>query len=442
VSHSRFLSSAALVAALSTLTGALALAREGITARYFGRGDEVEAFIIAALVPMLLINAVGNSIGAGFVPTLLRIEHTQGRRAASDLVSSFLAIAIGLIAVSTAIAAVAVPLAIPRFAAGFTSSKLELAQRLFFTLLPVFPIGAIGRFWLAILNGYERFAAGVLVPAVVPGTVIIFLLTAPQSLRLDALVYGVTTGFVLQFLAALYCAHRAGLVRWPRVRRVNRLRRSIALSQYFPMLAGTLTLLLLDVVETTFAAFLGSGVVAAVNYASKLAAFVLGFVGSAFAVAVVPYYARLRHERSSERVKRFLRFGEIVAMAVGGLVAATVAIGSAPIVALVFEGGRFGAADTTVVATLNALFILAAPANFAGAFYGRLLLVEGHSRTLLSAAVLSIICAVLVNLALAPLAGAYGIPIATAVAYLASALWLRAKLVNCVRAHESVPGAR
>jgi putative peptidoglycan lipid II flippase len=431
--HSRLLSSALLVAGLSMVTGALAVAREGVTARYFGRGDEIEAFVIGALVPMFLINAFGNSIGAGFVPTLLRVEHDQGQRAASDLISSFMAVLIGLVAIATAIAAVAVPLAIPRVATGFAPAKVELAQRLFFTLLPVFPIGAIGRFWLALLNGYERFAAGVLAPAIVPATVIAFIVAAPPDARFDALVWGVACGFVLQFLLALQLARRAGIARWPRLRVASPNQLSVASSQYFPQLAGIFTLMLLEVVESAFAAPLGPGAVAGVNYASKLAVFVLGFAGSALATAVVPYYARLRSEGGGASAPTFLRFGEVTALGVGAAMGATVAICAVPIVAFVFQGGRFDSGDTAFVARLVTIFVLAAPAYLVGVFYGRLLLVEGRSRSLLAGAALSIVCAVLCNLALVPLLGAHAIPMATALAYVASALWLRVRLGACLR---------
>lgn len=404
------------------------LGRESVTAHFFGRGDQIEAFIVAALIPMFLINAAGNSVAAGFVPTLLRVRHDQGERSASDLIAAFLLVELGLIVAAMVICAVAYPLVLPLIARGFDSAKLELSMRLFYWLLPVVAIGALGKFWLALLNGYERFAAGSLVPIFVPLAVIAFLLAAPLESRLAFLVAGVAVGFALQLVAALVLAGRFHLLRIPALAEHSRPLLASACSQYFSLLAGTLTLMLLEVIDTTFAALQGAGTVAAVNYASKLSVLVLGFVGTALATAVVPAYARLRATGTIADRKRFLRFSEGLTLAGGVALALLLAWLSTTIVTLVFNRGRFGAEDVAAVSTLNALYALQAPAYLLGVIYGRLLLVEGQSRILFAGAILSVSCAVAANLVLGPVIGSAAIPVAAAIAYVASAVWLRARL--------------
>src|SRR5438128_8777626 len=294
--HHRFVSSAVWIATLSAITGLATLGRESVTAHFFGRADQIEAFLVAALIPMFLINAAGNSIGAGFVPTLLAVRHDHGQRSASDLTAAFFLSSLGLIAAAMLASAIFFPFLLPFIARGFDDAKLDLARRLFYWLLPVVAIGAIGKFWLAVLNGYEQFAAGSLMPIAVPLSVIAFVGLAPEAERLQYLVYGVVAGFTLQLIGAVSLAGRMRLLRRPTLPRGVKPLLAQASSQYFAMLGGTLTLMLLEVVDTTFAARQGTGTVAAVNYASKLAVLILGFVGSALATAVVPYYARLRQE--------------------------------------------------------------------------------------------------------------------------------------------------
>src|SRR5215472_488029 len=171
--HHRFLSSAALIAALSAITGLAVLGRESVTAHFFGRDDQIEAFLVAAL---------------------LAVRHDRGQRSASDLTAAFLLGILGLVAAAIAVCALAFPLLLPLIARGFDGAKLELAQRLFYWLLPVVAIGAIGKFWLAVLNGYEHFVAGSLTPIVVPLSVIAFVVLAPDNARLEFLMYGVVAG--------------------------------------------------------------------------------------------------------------------------------------------------------------------------------------------------------------------------------------------------------
>ena len=439
-SHHRFVSSAALIAATSAVTGLAVLARESVTAHLFGRGDQIEAFLVAALIPMFLINAAGNSIGAGFVPTLLRARHDHGESSASDLTAAFLLLAAGLIAAAMAICAIVFPFVLPLIARGFEAEKLDLTRHLFYWLLPVVAIGALGKFWLAVLNGYERFVAGSLIPIVVPLAVIAFIGLASEAARLESLMYGVAAGFALQLAFALAVSARMGLLRWPGLPPQVKPLLANASSQYFAMLGGTLMLMLLEVVDTTFAARQGAGTVAAVSYASKLSVLILGFVGSALATAVVPHYARLRAHGSLAEQAHFLRFGEALTLIGGAALAVVLALLSTAMVTIVFSGGRFGPGDVEAVARLNALYVLQAPAYLAGVVYGRLLLVEGQSRALLSGAILSVACAVAANVALGPLLGSAAIPIAAAIAYVASAIWLRLRLGVLMRARKGTSG--
>lgn len=438
--HHRFVSSAALIATLSAITGLAMLGRESVTAHFFGRGEQIEAFLVAALIPMFLINAAGNSIGAGFVPTLLGVRHDHGQRSASDLTAAFLLVAIGLIATAMAICAIVFPLVLPLIARSFDAAKLELTRHLFYWLLPVVAIGALGKFWLAILNGYERFVAGFLIPIVVPLSVIAWLLIAPVAARLDFLMYGVVAGFTLQLLLVVAVAGRAQLLRLPRLAPGIKPLLAKAGSQYFSMLAGTLTLMLLEVVDTVFAALQGPGTVAAINYASKLSLLLLGFVGTALATALVPHYARLRASGTFTDKARFVRFGETITLVGGVVLASLLVLLSTELVTLVFSRGQFGAQDVAVVSKLNALYVLQAPVFLAGVVYGRLLLVEGHSRELFIGAMLSVGCAVAANVILAPLLNGAGIPVAAAIAYAVSAAWLRIRLRAVLRERRIASG--
>jgi putative peptidoglycan lipid II flippase len=436
-----FVSSVALIAACSVVTGLAMLGRESETAQVFGRSDEIEAFLVAALIPMFLINATGNSIAAGFVPTLLRVRHDHGQGHASDLIAAFLWVVIALIAAAMTVSALLLPFVLPSIARGFGAGKLALALNLFYWLLPVVAIGALSKFWLAILNGYERFAAGSLIPVVVPLSVIVMLVVAPATARLQFLVLGVFAGFTLQLLGALVIAARSDLLRLPRLPRRMQPILSRATSQYFSMLAGTLTLMLMEVVDTIFAAMQGAGTVAAINYAGKLSLLVLGFVATALATAVVPHYARLRASASFADQMHFVRFGETITVAGGALLALLIASLSTELVTLVFNRGQFGAQDVAVVSKLNALYALQAPAFLAGIVYGRLLLVEGHSRELFVGAVLSVVCAIAANLMLAPLIDSAAIPVAAVIAYVVSAFWLRLRLRAVLRDRRNAVGS-
>src|SRR5205814_8378797 len=116
--------------------------------------------------------------------------HDRGEGSASDLTAAFLWIAIGLVVAAMAVSALLFPFVLPSISRGFDAGKRDLAFNVFYALLPVVAIGALSKFWLAILNGYEQFAAASLIPALVPVSVIATLMIAPVTARLEFLLLG------------------------------------------------------------------------------------------------------------------------------------------------------------------------------------------------------------------------------------------------------------
>ena len=106
---------------------------------------------------------------------------------------------------------------------------------------------------------------------------------------------------------------------------------------------------------------------------------------------------------------------------------------SAELVTVIFARGQFSLQDAAVVSKFNSLYVLQAPVFLIGILYGRLLLVEGHSRDLFVGAIISVGLAIAANLILAPIINGAGIPVAATIAYAASAIWLRMRLSAVLR---------
>ena len=66
----------------------IALFKEVAVADYFGRGDAVDAFLVAYLVPGFLIVLVAGSLNAAFIPTFILVREEKGEVAAQRLFSS------------------------------------------------------------------------------------------------------------------------------------------------------------------------------------------------------------------------------------------------------------------------------------------------------------------------------------------------------------------
>ena len=92
---------AALVGVLATAAKLAGAAKVMVTARYFGAGDQLDAFVIAFLLPAFFTDIVAGSFGASFIPAFIRVRSDQGDAAARMFARTGLALVLGaMLAVS------------------------------------------------------------------------------------------------------------------------------------------------------------------------------------------------------------------------------------------------------------------------------------------------------------------------------------------------------
>jgi putative peptidoglycan lipid II flippase len=84
----RIFRAAVIVTFAGVLVKVIATAKEFVVAGAFGRSDAMDAFLIAFLVPGLLVNLFSESMNQALIPTLVRVRETEGLAKAQDLLSS------------------------------------------------------------------------------------------------------------------------------------------------------------------------------------------------------------------------------------------------------------------------------------------------------------------------------------------------------------------
>jgi len=80
---------AIVVVSLCSIVAKLgATGKELAVAAWFGRGDAVDAFLIALLVPSTVVGLVASSFSGALIPTYIQVREEQGQEAAQELFSS------------------------------------------------------------------------------------------------------------------------------------------------------------------------------------------------------------------------------------------------------------------------------------------------------------------------------------------------------------------
>ncbi len=149
---------ATVVAALTLVTQLGSIARELTVAAWFGTADCLDAFLIAFLLPLFVINVVAGSFNVAFMPTFIRVMHEQGLRAAQDLFSTIMIWSIGLLIIISLVLALLVPYYLPVLGSDFSAAKLQTTRYILLLLLPVVFFKGLSNVWAGVLNAEERLS--------------------------------------------------------------------------------------------------------------------------------------------------------------------------------------------------------------------------------------------------------------------------------------------
>ena len=403
----------------------LGLVREQVFAIVFGAGRELDAFITAFRIPNLLRDLFAEgALSAAFVTTFSQTLTRDGERAAwrlASLVMNALVLVVGVIVVAGIVAS---PAIVDWIAPGFAAipGKSLLAAQLTRIMFPFILMVALAAVVMGILNSKNVFG----IPAsassffnlgsVVGGLACAYVL-APDFVRsgfglaeraadtgpgtdvaaraIAGMAVGTLVGGILQFVVQLPALWRVGFhyrpiltLRDPGLRRV--------LTLMAPATIGAAAVQVNVLINNNFASYLGDGPVSWLNVAFRFMQLPIGVfgVGAAFVSlpAISRHAARSDHGAMRSTLADALEFVFLFSIPA----ALGLAVLGTPVIGLIYQHGRFTAADTAAAAGALAAYA-AGLCGYAGvkvvapAFYAL-----GDTRTPMLVSIVSI----LVNYAL------------------------------------------
>lgn len=349
------LARAAGVVSLATLVSrVLGLVREQVFAAFFGAGFAVDAFQVAFRIPNLLRDLFAEgAMSAAFVPTLTQVQEREGREAAmrlANLVVNFLLVTVSVICLlGVLFAGRLVPWMAPGF--GQVPGKLELTTQMTRIMTPFLLLVALAAAVMGVLNTRRVF----FVPAIAPTMLNLALIAAGFVLSplcprfglqpIVGMAFGVLLGGLGQLLIQVPSLYAQGF-RWrpaisfrdPGVLRIVTLMAPAAIG-----LAATQVNIF---VNTFLASLLQQGSVSWLNYAYRLMQLPIGLFGVAIATVTLAEVSRHAARREMPALKRTisfsLRFGLFLTLPATLVLMAL----AHPIVALLYQHGRFNARDS------------------------------------------------------------------------------------------------
>jgi putative peptidoglycan lipid II flippase len=400
------------VATAGILVKLIATFKEFAVAGIYGRSDAMDAYLVAALIPGLLINLISESMNQALIPTLVRVRELEGRKHAQQLLSSsMLWTSMMLLAVSGMMALLAHAF-FPLTASHFSTAKLALSVRLFYCLLPVVFLAGITSNCTAVLNTTGRFAMPGVAPVLTPIAIMIIAPLFSARVGIWAVVFASLVGALLHAAWVAWMLNSSGYrfsLRWFGM---NEATREVA-HQFGPILLSSVVASGGLLVDQSMAAMLPAGSVSALVYAGRFVGVVLALLAGAVSTAVVPFFSQMIAVGDWRACRHTLRTWAWLGVLVATPVAAALIASAHFLVRLTFQHGAFGSRDTAVVTPILIMYALQIPFFVCSRVFYRFLVAMRRTDLVFYCGLLNLGLDILLNLALMRWLGVAGIALAT-----------------------------
>ena len=410
--HTAFTATVLLMAS-TFLSRIIGLVRVKYIVWLFGRGVEADALNGAFYLPdMISYFLVGGAASITFVTILTRYRETgreaEGERSLSVILTTMYLVLGGAIVLAEVFA----PWYIHWWFPGFNAQKAALCVRLTRILLPAqlcfFASGVFG----AVLLVRKQFSMQALAPVIYGLGTILGGVLLVRWIGLSSLAIGTVAGaFLGPFLLNWLFARRAGTHYRPILDWHDKgLREWVRLS--LPLMVG-ISLVTADSWIIGHFASTTSGAVSLMSYAKQLFTAPMAMLAQAAGAATLPFFASMWSQ------KRRFEFATGVADSVSrvaglGLLAASgMVVLAAPLVELLFLGGRFSSADARECAGYFAVFSVSLFLWSAQAIYARAFYAAGNTMVPMAAGTVVTVVSLPIYYALYHAYGAMGLAIAS-----------------------------
>ncbi len=407
------------IGGLTLVSRVLGFGREMIFSRVMGAGMAADAFLLAFLIPNLFRRLFGEgAFSQGFVPLFSQRLHGEGgmeeaRRFADEVFAVFLPILVAI----TIVFVIGMPAFVWLLASGWRDDpeKFALAIELSRITFPYLIFISLVSLFSGVLNSLSRFTAAAFAPSLLNIALIGALLTVPQGgpATAQAMAIGVVVGGILQLALCWISVRRAGIkTRFLRPRMTPRVKELLILILPATLRGGLAYIS--PLFYAYFATSLPEGSLVYLGFADRLNQLPLAIIGSALGTAILPAVSRHVGAGDGSAAANVQAQAVELSMLLTLPAAIALAVTAGPIVAALFQGGRFTAEDADTTALVLSIIVAGLPAYvlikvLTPGFYAR-----KDMKTPVVIAVVALVIGIAMNFALIPVMGISALAFTTA----------------------------
>jgi putative peptidoglycan lipid II flippase len=418
------------ISILTLIVKLVAFGKDLVAAHQFGTSDEMDAFLIAFLIPALIPMILSQSIPSVLVPAYAVARETDGSLAADRMAVQTMWLYASKLAIAVTVTYFAQPVLMPLLAHKFSPEKQALCASLFRSLLPFAFCYGLSFGFISWLQANKRFVISSIAPAVIPLTTLLFL-TQSSQMGIWAFIYGTNVGSVLLVLVLAFACNRSSEHPLLRPGKLGAASKNL-FRESIPLLASGLLVVGLPFLDQWMAGWMESGSVAVLSYSEKICSIVLSIGAGSAAQALLPYLTDHVSKRDWLGLKSTtMRYSAII-IGASLPVVAIFWIAAPNLVQLLLERGSFNQEDTARVATVLRFHALQIPFYIAAVMASKVILAMRAGKFMLFTTLMNLALNAILNTIFMRYWGVAGLALATTGVYFLSAIMLYAYMLIVV----------
>ncbi|MGE5554433.1 MAG: murein biosynthesis integral membrane protein MurJ [Betaproteobacteria bacterium] len=340
---------ATLVMAGVLVSRILGFIRERAVADLFGRTPATDAYWAAFAIPDLMYYLlIGGALGSAFIPVFTEYLAKEQEQEAWYVASSFINGGVVLLLGFVTAGIIFAPQLAPLVAFEFQGEQLRLLILLMRMMFPAVFFTALSGIAAAILNSYRHFGTPAFGPIAYNLCIIAAAYLLGPKYDIPGMAVGVVVGAIVNFSLQAWFAgrHNAGYrliidLDHPGPRKMLRL--------FLPTLIGLSIAQINLLVNQNLASGLTGGITA-LRLANRLMQLPLGLFATAISTVIFPTMTRQAALRQIDDFRRSVSTGLRMIYFITVPASVGLIVLAEPIVRLLYQTGKFTAADTTATA--------------------------------------------------------------------------------------------
>jgi len=383
---------------ISRITG---LVRDVVIGQVFGASPAADAFFVAFKIPNLFRRLFAEGAFAqSFVPVFGEYRETRSEAELHDLARHVVGTLGGVLLVVTTLGVAGAPWLIVVFAPGFLDDpyRLTLAGDMLRITFPYLLLISLVACAGGIFNTYRLFA----LPAFTPVLLNVCLIGAALFLAplfeepVVALAWGVLIAGIAQLLFQFPLLARLGLLSTPRWNwrhpGVTTIRTNM-----LPILLGSSVAQVNILFDMVIASFLVAGSVSWLYFADRMMEFPLGVFGIALTTVILPHLSSHFAKASSDSFDATLDWALRLTVLIGVPAGLGLLVLAFPILASIFQYGRFTVNDTYMAGLALMAYATGLPAFIASKVLAAAFFARQDTRTPVRCAIIALVANACMN---------------------------------------------